>query len=113
MLEVILGNKTAQLIFLRLLKEKEVSAGMLAKDYGKSVSVFQNQLEKFENAGLLVSRKLGNLRLFSFNPQSSYTAALKNLIAVEFNKLDERGISYVFPRRVRPRKRGKEILKDE
>lgn len=109
MLEVIFGNKTAQLIFLRLYKEDQVSAGLLAKDFKKSPSVFQNQLEKFENAGLLVSKKIGTVRLFSFNPQSSYVEAIKKLIDVEYQKLGPEGMEYIFKRN-RPRKRGKEIV---
>ena len=113
MLETILGNKTAQLIMMRLFREDEVAAGTLAKDYNMAVRAFQNQLEKFEDAGLLVSRKIGNLRLFSFNKQSSYIQPLKELIRVEYEKLTDRDIEYFFPRRMRPRKRGKAILEKE
>ncbi len=110
MLETVFGNKTAQLIFLRLYREDEISAGQLAKDFGKSITAFQNQLEKFEDAGLLVSRKIGQVRLFSFNPQSSFVEPLKNLIKIEYEKLGPKGIEYIFSSRMRPRKRGKEIL---
>ena len=110
MLETIFGNKTAQLIFLRLYREDEVSAGQLAKDFSIGIKAFQNQFEKFENAGLVVSRKIGNVRLFSFNPQSSYVDSLRNLIKVEYEKLGPKGIDYIYTRRKRPRKRGKEIL---
>lgn len=113
MLETIFGNKTAQLIFLRLLREEEVSAGQLSKDFGVAIAAFQNQLEKFENAGLLVSRKIGPVRLFSFNPQSSYVEALKNLVKVEYDKLGPKGLEYIFNRRMRPRKRGKEIIENK
>jgi DNA-binding transcriptional ArsR family regulator len=113
MLETVFGNKTAQLIFLRLYREDEISAGQLAKDFGKSITGFQNQLEKFEDAGLLVSRKIGQVRLFSFNPQSSFVGPLKNLIKIEYEKLGPKGIEYIFSRRMRPRKRGKEILGDK
>lgn len=113
MLEAIFGNKTAQLIFLRLFKEDSVSAGMLARDFQKSITAFQQQLEKFENAGLLVSKKIGNVRFFSFNPQSSYVKALKDLIEVEYRKLDTAAIDYIYRHRMRPRKRGKRILNEQ
>lgn len=113
MLETIFGNKTAQLIFLRLYRENEISAGQLAKDFGIGIAAFQNQLEKFENAGLLVSRKIGPVRLFSFNPQSSYVDSIRNLVKVEYDKLGPKGIDYIFSRRKRPRKRGKKILEIE
>lgn len=110
MLETIFGNKTAQLIFLRLYRESDVSAGQLAKDFSIGIKAFQNQLEKFENAGLLVSRKIGNVRLFSFNPQSSYVESLRNLIKIEYDKLGPNGLEFIYSRRKRPRKRGKPIL---
>jgi len=76
MLNAILGNKSAQLIMLRPYRDEEIYAGALATDYEIGIKSIQNQLEKFEDANLLVSRKLGNLRLFSFNPLSSFVEPL-------------------------------------
>lgn len=111
MLEAVFGNKTAQLIMLRLFKEEEVYAGMIAKDYDIGIRAVQNQLEKFENAHLLVSRKIGNVRVFSFNPQSSFVGPLKDLVKVEFEKLSDKDREYIYSRRKRPRKKGKPIIK--
>jgi len=111
MLNTILGNKSAQLIMLRLYKDKEVYAGGLAKDYGIGIKSMQNQLEKFEDANLLVSRLIGNLRLFTFNPQSSFVPPVKKLIEVEYNALSELDRSYVYPKRKRPRRKNKTITK--
>ena len=107
MLKTILGNKSAQLLMLRLFRDKEVYAGALAKDYKIGIKSIQNQLEKFEDANLLVSIKIGNLRLYSFNPQSSYVAPLKKLIEVEYNALSDEDKNYVYPRRKRPRRKNK------
>ncbi len=109
MLKAILGNKTAQLLMLRLLKDREVYAGALAKDYGIGIKSLQNQLEKFEDANLLVSRKVGNIRFYSFNPQSSYVEPLKTLIEVEYNALSDSDKDFVYPRRKRPRRKNKPI----
>jgi DNA-binding transcriptional ArsR family regulator len=113
MLEAVFGNKTAQLIMLRLFKEEEVYAGMIAKDFDIGIRAVQNQLEKFENVHLLVSRKIGNVRVFSFNPQSSFVRPLKELIKVEFEKLSDQDREYIYSRRKRPRKKGKPIIKAE
>lgn len=111
MLSTILGNKSAQLIMLRLYRDEEIYAGGLSKDYGIGIKSIQNQLEKFEDANLLVSRKLGNLRLFSFNPQSSFSSPIKKLIEVEYNALSDKDKEYVYPRRKRPRRKNKPITK--
>lgn len=110
MLDTLLGNKSAQLIMLRLFRDCEIYAGLLAKDYNIGIKSFQNQLEKFEDANLLVSRKLGNLRLFSFNPQSPFVAPLKKLIELEYNALSKEDKEYIYPRRKRPRRKNKPIL---
>src|SRR3989338_8938043 len=109
MLNSIFGNKTAQLLMLRLFRDSEVYAGALAKDYNVGIKAFQNQLEKFEDANLLVSRKIGNLRLFSFNPQSSFVEPLKKVIEVEYNALSDEDKQFVYPRRKRPRRKNKPI----
>lgn len=113
MLNSIFGNKSAQLLMLRLYREKEVYAGALANDYNVGIKAIQNQLEKFEDANLLVSRKLGNLRLYSFNPQSSFVEPLMKLIEVEYNALSEKDKDYVYPRRMRPRRKNKPITKSK
>ncbi|MCR9205159.1 MAG: winged helix-turn-helix domain-containing protein [Halobacteriovoraceae bacterium] len=113
MLDSILGNRSAQLIMLRLFRDEEVYAGGLAKDYETGIKAFQNQLEKFEDANLLVSRKIGNLRLYSFNPQSAFIAPLKSLIEVEYNSLSKEDKDFVFPRRKRPRRKNKPITKSK
>ena len=109
MLGSIFGNKTAQLLMLRLFRDKEVYAGALAKDYSIGIKSVQNQLEKFEDANLLVSRKMGNLRLYSFNPQSSFVEPLKKLIEVEYNALSDSDKAFVYPRRKRPRRKNKPL----
>jgi predicted transcriptional regulator len=111
MLNSILGNKSAQLIMLRLFKDKEVYARGLAKDYDIGVLSIQNQLDKFEEANLLVSRIVGNLRLFSFNPQSNYVEPLKRLIEVEYKALSKQDKDFIYPRRKRPRSKNKPITK--
>jgi len=109
MLDTLLGNKSAQLIMLRLFRDREVYAGGLASDYNIGIKSIQNQLEKFENANLLVSRKIGNLRLFSFNPQSSFIDPLKSLIEIEYCALSDSDKDFVYPRRKRPRRKKKPI----
>ena len=96
---------------LRLYKDEEVYAGGLAKVYGIGIKSIQNQLEKFEDANLLVSKLLGNIRLFTFNPQSSFVEPIRNLIEVEYNALSAQDKEYVYPRRKRPRRKGKPITK--
>ncbi len=110
MLEAIFGNKTTELIMVKLYREGRVSAGVLAAEFGKSVRPFQVQLERLEDANLLVSQKIGNLRLYTFNPQSPFVEPLKLVIKQQFDRLSDSDRNILFSKRARPRKRGKEIL---
>lgn len=110
MLNVILGSQTAQIIMLLLYRYEEIYAYEVAKNQKLNLRAVQEQLEKFENANLLVSRTVGKTRLFSFNEQSSFVKPLKNLIEVEYTKLSDEDKKRIFVKRMRPRKSGKEVL---
>lgn len=110
MLETIFGSQNAQLIMLLLYQYEEVYAYQIARDLKVGLRGVQEQLEKFENANLLVSRTVGRTRLYSFNEQSSFVKPLKDLIAVEYKKLSAADRKRIFTYRMRPRRAGKEII---
>jgi len=108
-LQALLGNRTAVKLMLYLFHYGEAYATGVAKDSGIALSPVQRQLEKFEAGGLLVSRMLGNTRVYSFNPRHPATRKLKELIQVfhEAMSLNER--ERLFSTRRRPRRRGKPV----
>ncbi len=111
MLEALFGNQTAAKLMLYLFHYGEVYANGAAKDMGISLSQVQKQLEKFEIAGLLVSRKLGTTRIFEFNPKLGIVKKVKELIEAFYESmpLDER--EQLFSERRRPRRKGKPVIK--
>ena len=56
MLEGIFGNKTAEKVLLHIYHYGQIHASAIAKDYGIYSRSVLNQLERFENAGILVSK---------------------------------------------------------
>ncbi len=110
-LEALFGNRSAAKLMLYLFHYGEAYATGMAKDLGTALSPIQRQLDKFEVAGLLISKMVGNTRIYSFNPKQPATKKLKELIQVfyEAMSVDER--EQLFSTRRRPRRRGKPVLK--
>ncbi|AUN97766.1 hypothetical protein C0V70_06495 [Bacteriovorax stolpii] len=112
MLNTIFGSQIAQMIMLLLYRYEEVYAYEISQGLKLNLRGVQEQLEKFENANLLVSRTVGRTRLYSFNEQSSFVKPLKDLIEVEYKKLSEADKKKIFTKRMRPRRAGKEIINE-
>jgi DNA-binding transcriptional ArsR family regulator len=110
MLDKVLGNKTAEQMLLFLYHYGELHASLLAKMSGLSETPVKNQLNKFENAGLLVSREVGRSRVYTFNPKSPFTKPIKDLISIVYESIPLSEREIIFSRRLRPRRKGKKIL---
>jgi DNA-binding transcriptional ArsR family regulator len=108
-LEAILGNRTAARILLYLYHHGEAYPTGAARDLGLALSPVQRQLDKFEGAGLLVSRLLGRTRVYTFNPKHPATAKLKELVRVFHESMTVEERAAVFHTRRRPRRRGKPV----
>ena len=111
MLEVIFGNKTAAMIMLYLYHYDEAYATGISKDMNITLSQVQKQLDKFENANLLISKKMGNTRVYRFNPKLGVVNKVKDLVGSFYDKitLDEK--QRIFHQRRRPRRKGKPVIK--
>jgi len=111
MIEVLFGNKTAAQVMLYLFHYGEAYPNGLARDQGIALSQVQKQLDKFEVAGLLVSKRLGTTRIYEFNPKLGVVKKIKELLEIFYEAipLDER--ERMFSTRRRPRRRGKPVLK--
>lgn len=111
MIETIFGNATAAKVMLYLFHYGEAYASAIAKDMGVSLSQVQKQLDRFESANILVSRFLGKVRVYTFNPkQGVVTKKLKELIQVFYNAIPLEQREEMFSVRRRPRRRGKPVI---
>jgi DNA-binding transcriptional ArsR family regulator len=107
MYEVIFGNKTAYNILLFLANYEEGYASKIAKTFEISLSMAQNQLDKFETAGVLVSIKKGKTRMYSFNPRYLFKNELVQLLNKMLDSLPKNQKDKYFMQRTRPRRKGK------
>jgi len=110
MLDKIFGTKTASLTLLHLFHYGELHARDLARDIDISLSTVQKQLAKFEDAGIVVSKKIGTTRIFSFNKKSPLTKPLMELVGVIHASMSREDKELMFSSRKRPRRAGKPVI---
>lgn len=110
MLETIFGNETAAKVMLYLFHYGEAYASGIARDMGITLSQVQKQLDRFEQANILVSKLMGRVRIYSFNPKLGVTKKLKDLIQVFYDAIPLEQKEEIFSVRRRPRRRGKPVI---
>lgn len=110
MLEGIFGNKTAERVLLHIFHYGEIHASAIANDYKMALNPIKQQLIRFENAGVLVSKEVGRSRTYRFNPKSPWVAPLKDLLKIGYEAIPLSERERLFGVRRRPRRQGKPVL---
>ncbi|MFP5386183.1 MAG: winged helix-turn-helix domain-containing protein [Bacteriovoracia bacterium] len=110
MLETIFGNTTAAKIMLYLFHYGEAYASGIARDMGITKSQVIKQLDRFEAGGILVSKSMGKVRIYSFNQKIGITKKLKDLIQVVYDSIPLEQKEELFSSRRRPRRKGKPVI---
>ncbi|MBK8394666.1 MAG: ArsR family transcriptional regulator [Leptospiraceae bacterium] len=109
MLELILGNKTAERVLLHIYHYGEIHASAISSDYKIALTPILNQLNRFEMAGILISKEIGKARLYSFNPKSAFTKPMMNIIKIAYDNIPLENKEKIFKIRRRPRRKGKPV----
>lgn len=110
MLEGIFGNKTAEKVLLHIFHYGESHASAISADFELALNPIRQQLNRFELAGVLVSKEAGRSRIYSFNPKSPLTKPVKDLIELAYEAIPLSERQNLFKTRRRPRRKGKPIL---
>ncbi len=84
MLEGLFGNKSAEKVMLALYENEELHASAIAQIYDTALDPIKKQLERFEEAGFLISRVVGRSRLYSFNESHPFIEPLLELLAIAY-----------------------------
>lgn len=82
MLEGLFGNKSAEKVMLSIYIYGELHASAIAQLHGTALDPIKKQLERFEEAGFLISRFVGRSKLYKFNEQHPMIRPLKQLLAI-------------------------------
>jgi predicted transcriptional regulator len=107
MLEGIFGNKTAEKVLLHIFHYGESHASAIAQDFQAALNPIIQQLNRFEAAGVLVSKEAGRSRIYSFNPKSALAKPIMNLIEIAYESIPLAERQKIFESRRRPRRKGK------
>jgi DNA-binding transcriptional ArsR family regulator len=100
------GSKAAYRVLTYLENYDRGYAAEIARTFGMSLSQAQNQLRKFEELGLLVSRKEGSSRVYYFK-RSPVVDDLRKFLRSALDRLPDRTLEEFYRRRKRPRRPGK------
>lgn len=100
------GSKAAYRVLMYLQNYEQGYASQIAKTFGSSLSQVQKQLQKFEQLGLLVSRKEGSARVYYFK-RSPVVDELRKFLRAMLDVLPEQTIHKYYRERRRPRRYGK------
>jgi len=109
-LECLFGGKAATRVLLFIENYGEGYARGIARVFNMPVSEIQKQLAKFEVAGVLVSRKIGNTRMYTWNPRDPSLDGLRVLLRATLDSgITEADLKKYFRERQRPRRAGKPL----
>lgn len=109
MLETILGSTNSERVLIFLTAREEGYAREIARFFDTTLAPIQQQLERLEFGGVLVSRSAGRTRLYSFNPRYPFIEELKALLAKALTFYPEEVREDLIMNRRRPRRAEKPL----
>lgn len=109
MLSILFNSPLREKILYYLLECGDGYSSELAKNFGASLFAVQNQLQRLEGAGILVSRAIGKTRIYTLNPRYFLIGELTAILKKSFERLPEEEIRAYYRPRKRPRRSGKPL----
>lgn len=107
MLEGLFGNVMIEKILFFLFVYGEGYPLGMARTFGVPVNRIQQQLRRLENNGIVASRLVGKVRLYTFNPRFPFLKELNALTARAYEFVPESEKEQYYRMRRRPRRAGK------
>jgi hypothetical protein len=109
MLEPILGTRNSERILVFILSRDGGYATEIARLFSTDLYGIQRQLDRLEAGGVLVSRKVGRTRVYTFNPRYPLLRELKSLLQKALSFYPQKERDELVMNRRRPRRRGKPV----
>jgi predicted transcriptional regulator len=106
-LESVFGSRSATQVLLFLQAYGSGYARGIAGTYDVSLTGVYKQLKRLEASDVLVSRSVGNTRLFEFNTRNPTVRNLRTFLEAELELLPEEDVKAYYRQRQRPRRTGK------
>lgn len=108
-LDALFGSRSAAQCLLFLQNYGDGHARGIATTFKVSHMAIQRQLRRLEDAGILLSRMVGNARVFEWNPRGSLVKPLRSFLETSLSALPEEVTRQYFRQRRRPRRSGKPL----
>lgn len=108
-LESVFGSRSAAQVLLFLQAYGSGYARGIAGTYSAPLTGIYKQLKRLEANDVLVSRPVGNTRLFEFNERNPTVRNLRTFLEAELELLPEEVVKAYYRERQRPRRTGKRI----
>lgn len=105
----LLGSESAEQVLIYLLAREEGYPRGIAQFYNVSLLRIQNQLEKMEAGGVLVSSLVGRTRVYQFNPRYYFLKELRILLQKALDAYPPELKDQLLMNRRRPRRTGKPL----
>ncbi len=109
MIEVLLGSKNAERVLIYIFSREEGYPRELARFFNTDLKSIQQQMDKLETGGVLVSRQVGRTRPYRFNPRYPFLKELKKLLEKALSFYSQNEQDELMMNRRRPRAKGKAI----
>ena len=106
-LDALFGSRSSSQTLLFLQNYGEGHARRIAATFEVSHMAIQRQLRRLEAASILVSRMVGNTRIFTWNPRYVGAKDLRTFLEAELERLPAGVTRQYFRQRQRPRRSGK------
>jgi len=106
----ILGSASAEAALLHIYHYGETYGRAVSADFGVSLDAVQKQLDKFERAGLLISKRQGRTLVYTWNPKSRGASRLRELVSIYYDSLPEEVSREKLSTRRRHRSKDKPII---
>lgn len=103
-LKGILRAESQEQILLYLLTRGKGYGKAIAEFYGVPLNPIQKQLARLESDGVVVSRAIGKLREYEFNPRYPFLKPLRDLLKVGLSAYPKTVQAQLVLTRKRPRK---------
>lgn len=107
LLSTLFGSRRAEQCLLYLQNYGDGHARGIARTFETGVSQVQKQLEKFEVGGVLVSRMVGNSRVYYWNERNPLINVLREFLQTALEALPDDELEAHYRERRRPRRAGK------
>jgi len=109
LLEPVIGSANRERILIFLQARDEGYAREIARFFETGLFPIQNQLERLEAGGIIVSKEAGRTVLYKFNPRYALIKELKELLDKAISYYPDETQERLLMNRRRPRRRGKPI----